>query len=123
VNILLGFGKAHFDLTKSKARELVDAVKMCKDEQTVKEYAEKYAESLGTYKTDKYEWAIFKIREVAVFSGYSQQHGIMIEGVHSHYRGDHPLSSDGFAMLDVHFAMVYINDDIWGERIYISTGE
>ena len=43
----------------------------------------------------------------------------VIDGVILYTVRDHPMSPDGVAMVELKFCIVYLNDDIYGERFFV----
>lgn len=117
MNVILGFGKTHFDDTKRVAQALADAI-VGKNEDEIKAAIEAAIEERGTFKDTG--WKRLSAH-ASFFSDYDRHFGCVIEGKESHYRDDHPMSPDGIAMMGVPFCITYQSDDIWGERVFVST--
>ena len=117
MNIILGFGKTHYDKAKQLVNEMASKINSSLD---VQKTTGDYAEKCGVYKTKKYEFKNMNIRTVHSWSNYKAHWGCTVEGCCSFFRDDHPLSPDGFACLDIHFCLTIQEDDIWGRREYIA---
>lgn len=120
MNVILGFGKAHFDKTRQVVNELADKISS-KDE--IKQLAESFADEQGVYKADKYNFRLMKIMTTHTWSCYDEHWGCVIEGIYSHYNNRHLLSPDGFAALDIKFCLTIQEDHVWGRRVFVSLGD
>ncbi len=116
--MIFGFGPAHEDDTRRLVNGLSTALSGADDPQRE---AEKYALSLGTFKDE--DWRIMGIRRVMKMSDYDER-GIVVIGVVSHYRDDHPMSPDGIAMMQHEFALTLIDsDDVWEPGSFVAIGK
>ncbi len=119
MNVVFGFGQSHIDKTKRFANDLASA--LIADAQTdPREVATRMAESVGVFKET--DWKIVHIRRVEKYSG-QQADGdetIVVDGTYAHIRDDHPMSPDGFAQWTVPFCVTILQDDAWGERVFVS---
>ena len=122
MNLLLGFGKAHFEKARLAVQELALLIKEKEPVVNLTVITEEWMQSLGVYKFNGHEYNIGYIRDTYKWSKWSEHHGYVIEGTYSCYRDDHPMSSDGFACLQVHFCLTIQDDDVWERREYIAIG-
>ena len=117
MNIVLGFGQFHVDETKAHCARILEIVK-CKDEKQIRRELQKFAFSLGTFKEKG--WRVMYEPSVHCFSEWDEHFGCVVEGLHTHYSDDNPMSPDGYASWGIPFCITYINDDNRGERSYVS---
>lgn len=115
--IILGFGQSHIDKSKRIIEELAKRLKGKREEKEIEKILDDYIKELGTFK-DK-GWKYFNAH-FSVYHDWSTHFGCVIEGTVSHYRDDHPFSPDGYASMDMPFCLTIQNDDVSGERQYIS---
>lgn len=117
MEIVFGFGPDHERATRVLAGRLANEVLRQRDE-PAELVAKRFMDALGTYK-DK-GWSMGSIRFVTDAERYADSRIITIEGQHSHYRDDHPMSPDGYACMTFPFCITICDDDIWHPRIYIA---
>jgi hypothetical protein len=111
MNILIGFGQHHVDKTELFARKIASAALDGADEKEI----EKIFLSEGVF-DGQYRNARLRRFHRGDDAGATIT---VVYGTYSHYRKDHPLSPDGWAMWDIPFCTVSIKDDIWGDRIFV----
>lgn len=120
---ILGFGAHHVERSRAQLRELLDAIAGAVASTglgCVCEVAEVFAMSQGkTELRSGYLASNFSIRDVNCLCNYGA-YVVVVEGLSSHYRLDHPLSPDGCASWSLPFCVTYATDDVWGERKYLS---
>lgn len=114
--MILGFGKHHEDLTKEAlvglGRDLLTT-----SPEDLKARAKAWVKDQGTWGEKK--WSVADIQRVLPLSDYDPR-GVVVFGAYNHYRDDHPMAPDGFAMLSLKFCLTVRCDDIWGNSIYVS---
>jgi len=122
MNIVLGFGPYHVDVSKTFLNKLGDTILTKYEEDLTFDavaYIKDEIKQLGTWGDKK--WPIVYDMGIQVSSKYETEKTVVFEGTYSHYRNDHPLSPDGIACWTLPFCLVVRRDEgIWGNRSYVS---
>lgn len=129
MNIILGFGPHHVDVTRDFARRLGHAVLGC-DRDAIKETAEAFCASVPDHvgKAGR-RWSVARVRILCV-DGYdafpcgdsvvAESRAVTVEVRYCHFRNDHPMSPDGFAMWEHLVAVVAMRCGVYPARVYTS---
>ena len=117
MEVMFGFGPYHEDQTRALVARLADDI-LSRPNELPEIVAKRFMADLGTYK-DK-GWNFGRIRWVTCDQRHESARIIMVEGQHSHYRDDHPMSPDGYASATFPFCLTICMDDIWHPRFYIA---
>jgi hypothetical protein len=104
-----------------KMSEKCEEEKCEEEKSTLKIIVKSVAEEEGFFEKPTHVHA--NIRQVLIphYDNWAKE--CIVEGTYSHYRTDHPMSPDGWAMMNIPFCLSVFYDDIWGARFFISMEE
>ena len=129
MNIILGFGRHHVDITRDFARRLGQAVLDC-ERDAIEETARAFCAAVPDHISRSGKaWGVAKIRTIHI-GGYeawpdgqyplAENRAVTVEIAYWHYRNDHPFSPDGFAAWTHHAAVVAMRCGTYEARVYTS---
>ena len=118
MNVILGFGPAHTERTKAIVRALDERTADLASEEEVRTAVKAYQNELGTFEGREH-WRVLDVHP-HFLPLWGEHYIVVIEGTVNHYRNDHPLSPDGYAMLGERFCITQIDDGHSDKRTYLS---
>ena len=119
MNVIIGFGDSHFEQTKKDLQMLIETIanelEALSLEQIsfdcVRRWIDEYKEKLGLF-DNKYSY-LFCL--ASVFNSYCLG-AVILYGNFKHYKKDSPFSPDGWAMMEIPFAVTFYISEWSGKR-------